>query len=159
MSLPRTPSVRAIMDAYLKAAAAERLLADTFATEVVCGVITCFDNVATKTLLYPIEVPQVEEVMGEDPEVLASDLFGAEHLLRLFVHLPTILGEMPLEKACLESLLWVFDDMLMFIGNQSGFFHPSAYVHPSPYYLSVAQHRQQHEQHQPHPPVVLLESP
>lgn len=58
-----------------------------------------------------------------------SYIYGAQHLLRLFVKLPEILGKMAFSEKNLKALLKHFDLFLRFLAEyHDDFFPESAYV-------------------------------
>ncbi|XP_010633164.1 male-specific lethal 3 homolog isoform X2 [Fukomys damarensis] len=58
-----------------------------------------------------------------------SYIYGAQHLLRLFIKLPEILGKVSFSERNLKPLLKHFDLFLQFLAeNQADFFPESAYV-------------------------------
>lgn len=61
------------------------------AIEIVAdSVIKYFKNSLRQFLLYQIEVPVYDSILAKDHGKLASDLYGAEHLVRLLVKLPEL---------------------------------------------------------------------
>lgn len=62
-----------------------------------------FDEALGPLLLYRLERPQYRKLLEENPNMKCSTVYGAEHLLRLFIKLPSFLsscgiGEEPIEK-------------------------------------------------------------
>lgn len=53
-------------------------------TEVIEGLKVYFDQALGTILLYKFERPQYENILSENPDADMSDVYGAEHLLRLF---------------------------------------------------------------------------
>jgi mortality factor 4-like protein 1 len=102
--LPRTPSVASILKGYLKQAteadAATRLIVDgspcfsllcatlicgsSFAFCATLGVKHLFDEDLGSHLLYRLERTQYKNVLKKNPDAKPSNIYGAEHLMRLF---------------------------------------------------------------------------
>lgn len=84
--LPRNPSVSQILQKYRESMPKKREgSADTdIFDEVIAGLKLYFDKSLGTILLYRFERQQYMEIRKEHPGKEASDLYGAEHLLRLF---------------------------------------------------------------------------
>lgn len=100
VELPRRPSVHDILNQYLAdvlAARAEKKHASSPEEEVVLKEIVesfkrYFDRTLGLALLYKQERPQYRDLRDSYPNTPMSQLYGAEHLLRLFVKLPEIIA-------------------------------------------------------------------
>merc|ERR1712154_696759 len=55
------------------------------------GIRGFFKNTLSLNLLYNFEKPQLEMLLAQNPGVDVCDVYGAEHLVRLFYVLPNIL--------------------------------------------------------------------
>mmetsp|Transcript_13448 Transcript_13448/g.18403 ORF Transcript_13448/g.18403 Transcript_13448/m.18403 type:complete len:279 (+) Transcript_13448:187-1023(+) len=97
--VPRSPSVAGLLQQYLAEVRAERK--DTM-EEVVQGIQGYFDKALPNILLYSEEREQCEERLkdGLDP----AQVYGAEHLLRLFIKLPELLPYKNMEEAAVRGL-------------------------------------------------------
>ncbi|KFM80990.1 Male-specific lethal 3-like protein, partial [Stegodyphus mimosarum] len=61
-----------------------------------------------------------------------SLIYGAQHLLRLFVKLPDFISKMSISQRKLEPLLNILDSFLLYMADQKDeLFHPSAYIDSS----------------------------
>ncbi|KAK6115883.1 hypothetical protein DH2020_008152 [Rehmannia glutinosa] len=90
--------------------------------EIVKGLRCYFDKALPAMLLYKEERQQYKEVITDN--VSPSNVYGAEHLLRLFVKLPEMLSCMHIETETLTELQQRLLDFLRFLqNNQSAFFH------------------------------------
>ncbi|KAK3423141.1 protein MRG1 isoform X1 [Eucalyptus grandis] len=132
--LPRTPSVDDILKKYLD----YRLRKDGILLyqcrmtdsvgEIMKGLRCYFDKALPVMLLYKSERQQYEETVTDDVD--PSTVYGAEHLLRLFVKLPELLVYANIEEETLRELQHKLNDFLKFLHkNQSSFFL-SAYHAP-----------------------------
>lgn len=78
-------------------------------------------------LLYKNERQQYEKAITDD--VSPSSVYGAEHLLRLFVKLPELLLDANIEEETLKVLQKKLVDFLKFLQkNQSAFFLSTYHV-------------------------------
>lgn len=91
VSLPRTPSVDQILSDFTSKLRG----LDEETKTVVEGVKTYFDQSLDPCLLYPPERAQFKDIHADHSKKSSSELYGPEHLLRLFVKLPEFLQEAP----------------------------------------------------------------
>ncbi|XP_052151780.1 protein MRG1-like isoform X3 [Oryza glaberrima] len=132
VKLPRSPTVDDILKKYLEhrtkkdnktlasSEGATTTINDSYA-EILKGLRCYFDKALPAMLLYKKERQQyTEEVKGD---VSPSIIYGAEHLLRLFVKLPELLASVNMEEDALNKLQQKLLDILKFLQkNQSSFF-------------------------------------
>ncbi|XP_050943840.1 protein MRG1-like isoform X2 [Cucumis melo] len=127
VKLPRTPNVDDIMKKYLEYRLKKDATKDESVGEIVKGLICYFDKALPVMLLYKSERQQYEELMIND--VSPSSIYGAEHLLRLFVRLPELLSQANIEEETLMELQQKLVDLLKFLRkNQNAFFLSSYHV-------------------------------
>ncbi|KAL6885536.1 hypothetical protein ACP4OV_010315 [Aristida adscensionis] len=121
VKLPRSPTVDDILKKYLEhRTKKDNKINDSYA-EILKGLRCYFDKALPAMLLYKRERLQyAEEVKGD---VSPSSIYGAEHLLRLFVKLPELLAFVNMEEEALNKLQQKLLDILKFLQkNQSSFF-------------------------------------
>ncbi|XP_031740671.1 protein MRG2 isoform X5 [Cucumis sativus] len=129
VKLPRTPNVDDIMKKYLEYRLKKDATKDESIGEIVKGLICYFDKALPVMLLYKSERQQYEELMIND--VSPSSIYGAEHLLRLFVRLPELLSQANIEEETLMELQQKLVDLLncrFLRKNQNAFFLSSYHV-------------------------------
>ncbi|CAN4122619.1 unnamed protein product [Withania somnifera] len=119
--LPCAPNVDGILEKYhdyrLKK---DRVISDSVG-EILSGLQCYFNKALPAMLLYKNEREQFQELIRED--VSPSSVYGAEHLLRLFVKLPEILFYANIEDETLTELKQKLQDFLRFLQkNRSAFF-------------------------------------
>lgn len=124
VKLPRSPSIDDILKKYrdceLKK---DGKIADSV-KEILRGLRCYFDKALPAMLLYKSERQQYQEAISDN--VSPSTVYGAEHLLRLFVKLPEILYHANIEEATLTALQLKLMDFLKFLQkNQNAFFLPT----------------------------------
>ncbi|KAJ4834603.1 hypothetical protein Tsubulata_024480 [Turnera subulata] len=89
--------------------------------EILKGIRCYFDKALPAMLLYKKERQQYQDIVKND--VSPSTIYGAEHLLRLFVKLPELLAYVNVEEETLTRLQQKLLDFLKFLQkNQSTFF-------------------------------------
>ncbi|XP_043283883.1 mortality factor 4-like protein 1 isoform X2 [Venturia canescens] len=89
------------------------------ALEVTKGIREYFNIALSLQLLYKCERTQYEEVVNENPDSLPSQLYGAFHLLRLFVKLGGMLSYTTLDERSIQMLLAHFQDFLQYLQKNS----------------------------------------
>ncbi|XP_017239236.2 protein MRG2-like [Daucus carota subsp. sativus] len=121
VNLPRTPNVSDILNKY----SAFRVKKDNGLNEEMeefsRGLCGYFDKALPAMLLYDSERKQYQALSEEHKP--PSGVYGAEHLLRLFVKLPEILEPVKIEEETLIKLQHEIQFLLKFLRkNQSKFF-------------------------------------
>uniref|UniRef100_A0A0E0D9U3 MRG domain-containing protein n=1 Tax=Oryza meridionalis TaxID=40149 RepID=A0A0E0D9U3_9ORYZ len=121
VKLPRSPTVDDILKKYLEHRTKKDNKINVSYAEILKGLRCYFDKALPAMLLYKKERHQyTEEVKGD---VSPSTIYGAEHLLRLFVKLPELLASVNMEEDALNKLQQKLLDILKFLQkNQSSFF-------------------------------------
>lgn len=100
VTLPRRPSIHDILTQYLADVFAQRAQEKHVSTpeeevvlrEIVASLMRYFDRALGLSLLYKQERPQYRDLRDSYPRTPMSQLYGAEHLLRLFVKLPDLVA-------------------------------------------------------------------
>ncbi|KJE91316.1 hypothetical protein CAOG_02469 [Capsaspora owczarzaki ATCC 30864] len=115
VTLPRTPTVEQILQKF-KATQLEQhdnTSADVL-DEVIDGLTLYFDRALSKLLLYRFERPQYADYSVDHPVFRASQVYGCEHLLRLFVKLPALLAHTTISEDSAGLLVAHLDSFLRF---------------------------------------------
>uniref|UniRef100_A0A7M4EDL3 MRG domain-containing protein n=1 Tax=Crocodylus porosus TaxID=8502 RepID=A0A7M4EDL3_CROPO len=95
--------------------------------EVAAGIKEYFNVILGTQLLYSFERPQYAEIL-EHPDAPMSQVYGAPHLLRLFVKIGAMLAYTPLDEKSLTLLLKYLHDFLKYLEkNSSTLFSASDY--------------------------------
>ena len=74
-------------------------------------------------LLYKFERPQYVQLLSDYPKVSMSEIYGVEHLLRLFVRLSDLLSFTKLDGSSIEIIESSISDFLCFLEMNLNSFH------------------------------------
>ncbi|XP_074054941.1 mortality factor 4-like protein 1 [Macrotis lagotis] len=118
-ALPAARPVAALLDGYVawQRARARGDAAQYAAEETAAGVRAYFDVLLGPRLLYPAERPQLARLRARHPALPASRLYGAPHLLRLFVRLGGPLARAAFDDRSLALLLGCLHDLLRYLAR------------------------------------------
>eukprot|EP00898_Chlorokybus_atmophyticus_P000473 jgi/Chlat1/1426/Chrsp12S02059 len=126
VKLPRTPNVKDILRKYLDSKNRREKGGDAL-EEVVSGLRSYFDRALKALLLYRQEKAQYLQVMPHGTDQQPCDVYGGEHLLRLFVKLPELLAYTAMEEEALNRLQMRLADFLKFLKNHKAELFPGTY--------------------------------
>ncbi|MBZ3877404.1 Mortality factor 4-like protein 2 [Sciurus carolinensis] len=87
--------------------------------EDVAGIKEYFNVMLVTQLLYKFERPQYAKILLAHPDVPMSQVYGAPHLLRLFVRIGAMLAYTPLDEKSLALLLNYLHDFLKYLAKSS----------------------------------------
>ncbi|CAI2177461.1 1967_t:CDS:10 [Funneliformis geosporum] len=136
LKLPRKYTVAEILNEYLDfkhnsiAATASNPKSDKddIHSEVVQGIKIYFDKTLGNILLYAEERQQYVNIRKQFLDKENSEIYGAEHLLRLFVELPRLLAHTTMDQAATETLEEHLIDFLKFLQkNEDRYFAETEY--------------------------------
>ncbi|EDK37461.2 hypothetical protein PGUG_01559 [Meyerozyma guilliermondii ATCC 6260] len=105
--------------------------------EYVNGLEIYFNRCLSLMLLYKVERLQYLELRKEHDNFAAADLYGVEHLLRLFASLPGLLAQTTMDGPSLSTLISQSVDFLDYITENMDSF-ANQYYYASPAYDAVA---------------------
>jgi mortality factor 4-like protein 1 len=111
-NLPKSQTVVKILADF----AATKKKAPVFA-QICEGLSVYFDRALPTILLYRVERPQYERLRSEHPDKRNCELYGGEHLLRLFVRLPQLLSNTELDEIETKQLCARLQDLLRFVSK------------------------------------------
>ena len=122
--LPRETSIATLLDDFLQAKS-KRTSHERLYGEVNEGMRTYFNQSLGSILLYKYERKQFrdlkETAAGKDKPLV--ELYGAEHLLRLFVKLPELLAQCKMQREHMQVLVSKLMELLKFIqANKAKYF-------------------------------------
>ncbi|XP_059623944.1 protein MRG1 isoform X2 [Cornus florida] len=125
VKLPRSPNVDDILTKYLEYRSKKDGMMTDSVKEILNGLRCYFDKALPVILLYKKERQQYHDAVAD--KVSPSSIYGAEHLLRLFVKLPELLAYVNIEEETLIRLQQKLLDFLKFLQKNQGTFFLSAY--------------------------------
>ncbi|WOL17471.1 protein MRG1 isoform X2 [Canna indica] len=125
VKLPRSPNVDDILKKYLDYRTKKDGMIAESVGEILKGLRCYFDKALPAMLLYKKERQQYHEAVRD--EVSPSTVYGAEHLLRLFVKLPELLAYVNMEEEALAKLQQKLLDILKFMQKNQSIFFLSTY--------------------------------
>ncbi|KAL2894698.1 Protein MRG1 [Bienertia sinuspersici] len=125
VKLPRTPNVDEIIKKYQEYRRRKDDVTSASLGEVLSGLCAYFNKALPIILLYNEERQQYEEAITEN--MFPSTVYGAEHLLRLFVKLPALIYDLEIENETLQNLQQNLHDFLKFLQKNQSVFFLSAY--------------------------------
>ncbi|XP_069149217.1 nuA4 complex subunit EAF3 homolog isoform X2 [Solanum lycopersicum] len=128
VKLPRSPTVDDILTKYLEYRSKKDGMMTDSVGEILNGIRCYFDKALPALLLYKKERQQYHEAVSDN--VSPSSVYGAEHLLRLFVKLPELIAYAKIDEESLTKLQQKFLDFLKFLQKNQGTFFLSAYDGP-----------------------------
>uniref|UniRef100_A0A8C9RFR9 Mortality factor 4 like 1 n=1 Tax=Scleropages formosus TaxID=113540 RepID=A0A8C9RFR9_SCLFO len=133
--LPAKKNVDTILEDYANYKKSRGQLEEYAINEVVAGIREYFNVMLGTQLLYKFERPQYAEILADHPDVPISQIYGAPHLLRLFVRIGAMLAYTPLDEKSLALLLNYLQDFLKYlVKNSSTLFSATDYEVAPPEY-------------------------
>ncbi|XP_043847318.1 mortality factor 4-like protein 1 [Dromiciops gliroides] len=138
--LPAQTTVNTILEDYARTKAPSPGRQDCAVPEVVAGIKEYFNVMLGTQLLYKFERPQYAEILAQHPDMPMSQIYGAPHLLRLFVRLGAMLAHTPMDEHSLALLLGHLQDFLTYLAeNAAALFRAGDYgVAPPEYHRRAA---------------------
>ncbi|XP_036595930.1 mortality factor 4-like protein 1 [Trichosurus vulpecula] len=107
--------------------------------EVVAGIRAYFNMMLSSHLLYKFEKPQHATILANDPGIPMSYVYGAPHLLRLFVKIGGMLSHIFFDTHSTTLLLKHLHDFVKYLErNSAALFSSSDYELASPEYIQKA---------------------
>ncbi|KAL7679961.1 putative chromo/chromo shadow domain, Chromo-like domain superfamily, MRG domain-containing protein [Plasmopara halstedii] len=144
--LPRKPNVSQIIQTYLTFKKSKVREGDANDEKeyknvegIMVGVQSYFDRALSSILLYRMERRQYQELQqNENKDVALSQIYGAEHLIRLFVRLPVLLASANISPRGLNQIQARLNDFLKFIQKNSAAWFVTEYEIASDKYIEKA---------------------
>ncbi|CAO3596106.1 unnamed protein product [Absidia cylindrospora] len=96
-----------------------------------------FNKALGSLLLYQFEREQYSDLRRKHPNKDMTDIYGAEHLLRLYVQLPSMISHTSLDTTVVSALADHLGDILQYIQKRQKHFFVTEYQNATPSYVSL----------------------
>ncbi|TMW59657.1 hypothetical protein Poli38472_004726 [Pythium oligandrum] len=144
--LPRKPCVAQIITNYLEFKKSKLKADDGGADEkeykniesIMEGIQAYFDRALSSILLYRFERQQYQEIKSKNEDTPLSQIYGAEHLIRLFVRLPVLLGSATIPERELSQIQPRLNDFLKYMQKHSASLFLNEYQEAGEKYVELA---------------------
>jgi len=139
VSLPRKPNVAEILDDYkkIKVNTDSKDASNDVILEMLNGIKQYFDKALGNILLYHFERQQYVQIIKDYPNKEMSSIYGAEHLLRLFVQFPQLLAYTNMDQDSMTLLKDQFTEFLEYMADNKKKIFQIEYENASPTYISL----------------------
>jgi mortality factor 4-like protein 1 len=135
VTLPCKMTVENILDDYSKLKLSKSSQSRDAIMEVTQGIKEYFNVMLGTQLLYKFERQQYSEMLAKFPDLRMSQIYGATHLLRLFVKLGGMLAYTQLDEKSIQLLLNHLHDFLKYMArSMNNLFSISDYAIAPPDY-------------------------
>lgn len=111
--------------------------ADIF-EEVISGIKVYFDRALGSILLYRFERQQYLSIKKEFPNKNLCDIYGPEHLLRLFVSFPALIAQTNMDQQSITVLREHLEHLLKFMMENRNKLFLKEYENTSPHYEAIS---------------------
>ncbi|KAG0225171.1 Esa1p-associated factor [Actinomortierella wolfii] len=135
--LPRSPTVAQILEMYRDSKKDKKAKSDEIFQEVLSGIKAYFDKCLGNILLYRFERQQYVDIRKKYVGKEDSEIYGAEHLLRLFVQFPSLIAHTQMDQDAINALRENLVDMLKWMQKNHKDLILSEYENASPAYMSI----------------------
>ncbi|CAG9766678.1 unnamed protein product [Ceutorhynchus assimilis] len=143
VNLPAKLTISQLFDNYLtykKSVKSNNMSKESAAIETIRGIKEYFNITLSTQLLYKSERAQYTNLVRDNPDKTLTEIYGAMHLLRLFVRLGPLLAYTPLDEKSVQILIQNIQDFLKYINkNAAQLLSTQDYVIPNPDYARKTQ--------------------
>eukprot|EP00127_Corallochytrium_limacisporum_P004801 Clim_evm2s180 gene=Clim_evmTU2s180 len=140
--LPRELTVTGLLNNYYRRRKQQHRLVENQKTmvEFVHGLKVYFDVALGSLLLYRQERPQYVEALLKHKDTPTSELYGPEHLLRLFLRLPQMIARTSMDRKSIATLKACCLDVLAYMEEEYDSMFLKEYDNVTPEQLRVLHH-------------------
>ncbi|KAI8334648.1 chromo domain-containing protein required for cell polarity [Chlamydoabsidia padenii] len=138
--LPREPTITHILAQYKQYKLDKKSGKDgnsDLIDEVNQGLCMYFNKALGTMLLYQFERQQYSDLRRKHHNKDMTDIYGAEHLLRLYVQLPTLIAHTTMDENTVSVLADHLGDILKYIQKMQKQLFVTEYQNASPSYVSL----------------------
>ncbi|CAO3652900.1 unnamed protein product [Cunninghamella blakesleeana] len=137
--LPRDPSITQILEQYKKYNIEKKKTCKNpeLLDEVLHGLCMYFNRAIGTMLLYQFERQQFSDVRKKYVSKDMTDIYGAEHLLRLYVQLPNLMAHTSMDELSTRVLSEYLYDVLKYLQKMQKQLFISEYQNATPTYVSL----------------------
>jgi len=135
LKLPHRVPVSLILEEFLASRAKKAAggpVNDKVWREITDGLSAYFESALGQLLLYRFERQQFNTLTKSHPDKRTSEIYGCEHLLRLFVKLPQLLSQAGMEPETLQVLQGKLSEVLKFLHKNCDKFMSEMNYEPAP---------------------------
>ncbi|KAL2315220.1 Chromatin modification-related protein eaf3 [Schizosaccharomyces pombe] len=139
IAIPRNPTVRAAIAAFRESKISHlnnEIDVDVF-EQAMAGLVIYFNKCLGNMLLYRFERQQYLEIRRQYPDTEMCDLYGVEHLIRLFVSLPELIDRTNMDSQSIECLLNYIEEFLKYLVLHKDEYFIKEYQNAPPNYRSL----------------------
>ena len=134
--IPRKQNVKEILEEYVRCRTAnpDDGVKPGVVQEVADGIQEYFNVMLGTQLLYKFERTQYSDILSEHPNLPMAHLYGAEHLLRLFVKLGNTLSYSSLDEKSVQFVVTHIQDFLEYLSKNADSLFTTDYDTATPEY-------------------------
>lgn len=139
--LPRQLTINDVLARYKrfkKEKKGNRELNEELLEEVFDGLRIYFNKALGTILLYRFERHQYADIRRQIPDKDLVDIYGAEHLLRLFVQMPGLIAHTTMDSDAVHVLIDYLADILKFMQKQQKHLFLAEYENAAPGYVALS---------------------
>ncbi|KAJ1667129.1 Esa1p-associated factor [Coemansia sp. RSA 1813] len=111
---------------------------DEIVDEIVDGLRIYFDKALGNILLYRFERYQYKQLREKFPDKQPSEIYGPEHLLRLFVQLPNMIAHTNMDDEAVLLIKESMTDILKYMHKAAKSLFADEYENASPAYVAIS---------------------
>ncbi|KAK9456848.1 MRG-domain-containing protein [Dipodascopsis uninucleata] len=140
VKLPREPNAATVLNDF-KSHYMKRRLSNAemeILDEVIQGLTLYFDKSLGSILLYRFERQQYLDILRAYPGQEPHELYGAEHLLRLFVSLPGLIAHTHMDQQSINVLKAHIEELLRFLAKNQKIYFIESYLNSTPAYEAIS---------------------
>ncbi|KAI8878313.1 MRG-domain-containing protein [Backusella circina FSU 941] len=140
VTLPRDTNIKHVLALYKKFKKenkGNKELKEELREEVLHGLYNYFNKTLGTLLLYRFERHQYANIRRQYPDKELVELYGAEHLLRLFVQIPSLIAHTNMDSEAVHTLVSYLTDILGFMQKNQKHLFPNNYENAPPGYANM----------------------